>query len=383
MKGVIKKKIERIIIVFIITTLSSTIFTGCWDQKIYERVGFILLLGLESSKEKHKKLLVTYANPAIGLGRKNQVELNVQEADLLRQAREIARTKASRPLEAGKIQEILISKELAEKGGIHDLLSIFSRDPLNPALADLVVVDGSPNELCEKSILFPDKPRVGIYIHQLLEAASKDSKIVESRIYNFDTQYYAEGLDTMMPIVKLETNSVKIVGSALFSRDKMVGNIDVKQTTLMVAMRDKINRAAEYICKVPNIEDAHSNTKSGIAFTIKDSKKKINVGIDNGKPNINIKLKFRGMIDEYIWDSMDKEEKYREVQSNITDELKNECINIIKYTQEVGSDPLGIGDIVRAKHNDYWKKVNWKEVYKTAQVNVDVKLEILNHGLIY
>lgn len=380
MKKVIR--IKEILIVFMIVIFSSTLI-GCWDQRIYEKVGFILVLGMESSKDQHKKLLVTYTSPAIGLGKRNQMELNSQEADLLRQARESARIKSSRPLEAGKIQGILISEELAEKGGIHDALSIFSRDPLNPALASLVVVDGSPNELCKKAMSFQDKPRLGIYLTQLLEAGIKDSKIPEARIYSFDTEYYAEGLDTIMPMIKLQDDSIKFIGSALFSRDKMVGSINISQTILMNAMRKKIKYSTEYICKAANIEDAHSNIKNGIAFGIRDSKRKINVEIDSDKPVINMQLKFRGSIDEYIWDSLDKEEKYRKIENEIANELKNECLNIVRYTQEVGSDPLGIGDIVRAKHNDYWKKIKWKEAYKAAQVNVEVKVQILHHGLIY
>ena len=378
MEKAIRIKVKKILIVFMILVFSSA-FIGCWDQRIYEKVGFILILGMESSKDNNKKLLVTYTSPAIGIGKENQMELNSQEADLLRQAREMARIKASRPLEAGKIQEILISRELAEKGGIHDALSIFSRDPLNPILANLVIVDGSPNELCRKAM----KPRLGIYLTQLLEAGIRDSKIPETRIYSFDTEYYAEGIDTIMPIVRLDSDSIELIGSALFSRDKMVGSINIKQTILMIAMKKRIKALTEYICKVANIEDAHSNVKNGIALGIMDSKRKIDVGIDNGKPVINIQLKFTGAIDEYMWDNLDKEEKYRKVEEDIANELKNECLNIVKYTQEVGSDPLGIGDIVRAKHNDYWRKVNWKEVYKAAKINVEVKVQLMHHGLIY
>lgn len=382
MQKIIRIKINKILVISIMVVFSSTLI-GCWDQKIYEKVGFILVVGVESSKEKHKKLLVTYINPAIGIRKRNQVELTSQEADLLRQAIEISRTKTSRPLESGKIQQILISKELAEKGEIHNLVSIFSSDPLSPTLAFLVIVDGSPYELCKKSLEFPDKPRIGVYLNQLLEAAVKDSKEPETRIYNFDTEYYAEGLDSIVPMIKLESTTVKLTGSALFSRDKMVGNIDVKQTTLMLAMMNKLKNTAEYIFRVPNIEEAHSGVRDGIAASIKKIKRKINVTIDRGKPIVNIQFKFKGFIDEYRWDDLDKEKKYRELESQMAEELKNECLNIIKYTQAVGSDPLGIGDIVRAKHSDYWKKVDWKEAYKTAEINIDVKFELESHGLLY
>jgi Ger(x)C family germination protein len=382
MRKIVRIKIKKILIILMVVIFSSTLI-GCWDQKIYERVGFILVTGIESSKEKSRKLLVTYTSPAIGLGKRNQAELTSQEADSLRQAREISRTKSARPLEGGKIQQVLISRELAEKGEIHNLISIFASDPLNPTLAFLAIVDGSPYELCKKSLEFPDKPRVGVYLNQLFEATVKDSKAPETRIYNFDTEYYAEGLDSIVPMVKLESTAVKLIGSALFSRDKMVGNIDVKQTTLMLLMMNKIKNTAEYTFRVPNIEEAHSSIRDGIAASIKKTKRKINVTIDRGKPIVNIQLKLKGYIDEYRWDDLDKEKNYRELESQMAEELKDECLNIIKYTQAVGSDPLGIGDIVRAKHSDYWKKVDWKEAYKTAQINIDVKLEIASHGLLY
>ncbi|MTK10655.1 MAG: Ger(x)C family spore germination protein [Clostridiaceae bacterium] len=382
MQKIVRIKIKKIVVILMVVIFSSTLI-GCWDQKIYEKVGFILVIGIESSKEKHKKLLVTFTNPAIGLEKKNQVELTSQEANLLSQAIEISKTKTSRPLEAGKIQQILISKELAEKGEIHNLVSIFSNDPLNPTLAFLTIVDGSPYELCEKSLEFTDKPRLGMYLNQLFEAAARDLKMPETRIYNFDTEYYVEGLDSIVPMIKLESTTVKIIGSALFSRDKMVGNIDVKQTTLMLIMMNKMKNATEYIFRVPNIEDAHSSIRDGIAASIEKAKRKINVTIDKGKPIVNIQLKLEGVIDEYKWDNLDKEKKYREIESEMAEELKNECLNVIKYTQAVGSDPLGIGDIVRTKYGDYWGKVDWMEAYKIAQINIDVKFEISKHGLIY
>ncbi len=55
---------------------------------------------------------------------------------------------------------------------------------------------------------------------------------------------------------------------------------------------------------------------------------------------------------------------------------------IIKYTQEVGSDPIGIGDIVRAKHNNYWNSISWSDAYKKALINVDVNLDIKTYGTI-
>ncbi|MDP4147443.1 MAG: Ger(x)C family spore germination protein, partial [Bacillota bacterium] len=111
--------------VFVLWLVFIFFLTGCWDQRIYERTGFIIELGIETGRDK--KLLVTYSVPVIGLGKSNLVELDDEETNLLREGREEARKVSPKLLEGGKIQQILVSNELAAKG-IHNVMEIFTRD---------------------------------------------------------------------------------------------------------------------------------------------------------------------------------------------------------------------------------------------------------------
>jgi hypothetical protein len=36
--------------------------------------------------------------------------------------------------------------------------------------------------------------------------------------------------------------------------------------------------------------------------------------------------------------------------------------------------------MVRAKYNNYFKRVNWHEAYKTATLSAHVKFSIIGHG---
>lgn len=62
--------------------------------------------------------------------------------------------------------------------------------------------------------------------------------------------------------------------------------------------------------------------------------------------------------------------------------IKKDCIELLKYLKEIGSDPVGFGEIIRAKHNEYFKSVAWKSVYPEVKFYVDVKVNFVFYGAI-
>jgi len=63
--------------------------------------------------------------------------------------------------------------------------------------------------------------------------------------------------------------------------------------------------------------------------------------------------------------------------------LRRDFMNLLKYLQEIGSDPVGFGEIIRAKHNEYFKSVSWKTVYPKVKFDIDVKINIEFYGALY
>lgn len=366
-------------LLLILIIASSLILSGCWDQSIYEQIGFILEVGIEKS-ENEDEYLVTYTSPVFGTTEENMVEAISTTSGILRGARENARKMSSRPLEGGKIQQIVFSEELARKG-IHNILEVFERDPTNPALAWVVVSESSPRELFEKALKFKDKPRVAIYINQLLEGEEKSSYIPNTKVYDFDINYFIPGLDPITPIIKLTPNDIQIVGTALFHDDRMVGKIDTQSTALLLAIKGMM-KSTEYISLVPkNIKEINS-PKNHMAVIIKTAKRKISVRIDKGKPVVDITLDFKTNIDEYEWDDVANEVEIKQLEEYLAQNIEAQCMELLQYTQEVGSDPIGIGDMVRAWHNKYWESVDWREVYGDIAFNVKARVKIQQYGTI-
>lgn len=366
------KRIKLFLLLIYLFTL-----TGCWDQNIYDEIGFILQVGIE--KGSTDNLLITITSPVIGSQRPNQVELLQVNTNNIRASREAARLISTKTLEAGKIQQILISKEIAEKG-ISNIFDVYERDPSNPLLALIAIVDGSPNVMLKETSTDIDKPRVAFYINQLLKGSIKGSHAPETRVHDFNILNTAPGLDPMTPILSLGQNNIIIIGTALFHQDRMVGQIDQQESTLLLAMNNHLKRAV-YIAQAKGLPKDKNNVTQGISLGSLQAKSKITSAVYDNIPYANIHLKLTGSIDEYILDAFDNPQDILKVEAELENEIEQKCNKIIRYLQEIGSDPLGIGERFRSRHNSFFEAVDWYEAYKNAEIHVDVDLNIDHYGV--
>ncbi|MDF2524118.1 MAG: spore gernimation protein GerC, partial [Clostridiales bacterium] len=106
MKRVYKAPALILIVIFL---------SGCWDQNVFEKIGFIITQGMDLGTENNT--LVTFALPIISQGESSngssggqgnevetKTEVNDTEAYLAREARDIGRQASHKQLEGGKIQ---------------------------------------------------------------------------------------------------------------------------------------------------------------------------------------------------------------------------------------------------------------------------------------
>lgn len=362
----------------VVPVVLALLLTGCWDQRIFEQTGFILQIGIESGT--NGKILFSRTAPVITEAATNEIDIFVNEADLVREAREQAKRESPKSIEGGKTQQIYFSAEFAEKG-IHEIFEVFERSPANPLLANVVVVDGSPRELMEAASKFKDKPRPAFYINYLLESNRQDAYVPETRIFDFDIAYFAEGIDPMTPRIRLKENAIEVTGTALFDGDKMVGRIDPTWTGLLLAMKDE-RKATEYVFQDKSVESYPDINKRGVAVQLRESESKINTKVMSNRLQVRLALKFETALSEYKWDDMDDDKVQKELEEQLSKSVTEECNKLIRYMQEVGSDPVGFGEIVRVRHNEYWKTIEWKKAFRQADITAEAKVDILRYGAI-
>ena len=373
------KSFLKLVLLFIFS-MSLLLQTGCWDMKVYENIGFILQVGLESAE--NEELLYTVTVPLVAPEAKEDLEIISKTAKLLREGREKVRLVSGKSVEGGKVQHIFFSKELAQKG-ISQYLEVFFRNPENPLLSNIIVVDGSPAELMNMSAKFKDKPRPAFYVNDLLVDARQSSHTPETRSFHFVTHVESKTIDPVATLVRFNEDEIRIAGTALFNGDRMTGELDANDTGLLLAMMGRFKHT-DYTYKGFGIEAGEDEITGRAALRLRSVKRDIKINTDKATPQISIKLDYKSILSEYKGPNRLDEINYQKrLESIIAASFKERCIEVLKYLQELGSDPIGFQEILRSKHNRYWKKINWQEVYKDIEFDVHVKINIEFYGAMH
>lgn len=308
------------------------------------------------------------------------IEILTTTSNLLRQSRDQIRNSSGKKVEGGKTQHIIFSKELAEKG-IGNILDVFVRSSENPLLANVIVVDGSPLEMLYMSRdSFKDKPRTSVYTANVIQDARIRTATPDCRIYKFTILQYSETIDPIVSYLGYDDKKIEVKGSALFNNDKMVGSIDYVETGLLHAlMGEKIR--FEYYIKAQRVEDGADPDKRGTSILLRKVKRKVKAKLDGTTPEFNISLNFIGTVDEIDLDyRLDETEEKKKLEEKVAMLIQQDCMKLLGYMQEIGSDPVGFGEIIRSKHNEYFKTVKWKNIYPKVKFNVVTKLNLEFQG---
>jgi spore germination protein len=93
-------------------------------------------------------------------------------------------------------------------------------------------------------------------------------------------------------------------------------------------------------------------------------------------------LKVEGNVEEYIGDDLDQPVAEEKLEKKISQALEKDCAKLLRYARSIGSDPLGFGDILRAKYYQYWKKYKRQTVYSQIEIKVKVDFKINRYGMI-
>ncbi|MGE5583516.1 MAG: Ger(x)C family spore germination protein [Bacillota bacterium] len=362
---------------------------GCWDQRILEQTEIVVNAGMDA--RPGRKILVTVTAPASGTGGSpekasgaqnaggggeiTKINLYAAEALSVREAREKIRLQTIGRLEAGKVIQIFIGESLARRG-VMEYLDLFERDPLDPVQARFVVVRGSANELLKTAMKWPNVQLPGLYFKSLLDHTINDSKAPDINFDRFMIQYYAPGIDPVLPLIKAGPERALVLGSALFRNDRMVGELSPMETFLLLTIQ---NKAKSHIEAIP-LPTGLVKKKNRITIHFTESKTAVKLQI-HATPQVTFDVKLRGIVEELRF-GLENPKKIPRFEKIIAGYLTEKFNQLWGKLQAADSDPVGIGDMVRAYHNRYWRQHNWRQVYPTIRAKFKVKASITNYGVV-
>lgn len=360
-----------LILVLILAALSA----GCWDQRIVEQMEFIANGGVDVRPDG--KILVTMTAPSLQTGGQPKPILYETVADTLRQAREKHRRQSNGRLEAGKMEQVIFGEAMARRG-ILDYLDILVRDPFNPMLARVVIAKGSAQEFLEQAVKWRNLLSPGLYLRRLFDHATLSGDIPENNINIFLTDYYAPGLDPILPLVEATPTRANVLGSALLRDDKLVGELTADETFLVTVLQ---GRLAMHTQALP-LPRRLARGKRMMSIRFNGGKAKCKLKVKAGVPEVAYEVKFQALLDEFHLGFPITDKVLKDIETSAAGTLKKQFAKVWAKLRRANSDPVGLGNQVRAKHYDYWLKHDWREVFPRAEVRFKVKVDILNYGVI-
>ncbi|MBC2727581.1 Ger(x)C family spore germination C-terminal domain-containing protein [Desulfosporosinus sp.] len=174
-------------------------------------------------------------------------------------------------------------------------------------------------------------------------------------------------------MIKASEGSYDISGTALFSNNHYVGELDLEETKTLALIKGS---TTGYLT-VP--------LKRGDYVAFKDVKSKNDITLEldnNGKVTFGIKTKVSGVIVETNPRKMEiTEEDKKVIVSHTEAEIHRRISNLFVKLQSLNADAVGLGEKFRVKYPGEWQKNNWHKIYPNCQINLETGFSVDHTGL--
>lgn len=390
---------KRKIILILLSIMMCFSFTGCWDKVEIDKKLFISTIGIDSGKDiediKKSKdidptepfqqremnvLRVTYGYPNIselGPGKTGSAQEKTISVDAHSMEDSISKaiSKSSRDIYLGQARLLILGSDIMKnKQAVEEILDYFKRNPEIDNMMYVLISSEKTEDLIKYT---PDMEKnVEQYFEGLMSNSSKSSVILPVRLTEMFNLMSSNG-NAIIPYVVLDRQSgeLKLNGVAMIKNFTLAGYLNPTETSDLEILRGKLKAGNKVI-----YEKGHP-----VDYLIDGVDRKVKVEENKGKYKFDIDISLEGQLTGYYYNSnvlsIDKLSKF---QDDFSKSLSSECTKVIKITQQdYGVDPIGFREYIQKYKPALWKKSEkkWGEIYKGADVNVNVLVNIRRIGI--
>ncbi|MFC0187572.1 Ger(x)C family spore germination protein [Fictibacillus aquaticus] len=282
-------------------------------------------------------------------------------------------TQSPKPLTTGQLRIVLFENKFAEKG-VLEIVNTLYRDPNIGNTLHMAVVEGSTSKLLKQD--YAANPLAAIYMTELIEQNIKTENLPKTNLHVFLYNFYGKGMDPYLPLLKMGKNKIKLQGIALFKEDQYVGKLNHNESFVFKMLVDG-SKAGRYEVKLKRGKEKGYGVIRNIS-----AKTKYHVEKTNGKPKFTLNATILGEIHEYPhWLNLEQKPSIDLVESAFKKEIDMQAAAMVSKFQELGIDPLGLGDQLRRRERG-WDFAKYREQYKDMEINVSTKVKIVQTGII-
>ncbi|MCQ6275568.1 Ger(x)C family spore germination protein [Bacillus sp. V3B] len=365
--------------------LSTLFLTGCWDRVEINDIGLVMATGLDLTDDGELELSVQMAIPkAMGVGQgssggqgggEQPTTVEKVTGRTVFDAMSKLQASVSRRIFWGHNRVIIIGEKLAEDG-MQRHIDFFARHP-GPRLRAYVFVskgkatdvlkvvpdfDNSSAEVAREIANF--QIGMSMTLKELLEMLSGESGAAVLPWIEVEKEEQGKG-------------GLKVNGTAVFKKDKMIGRIDEEVTRGILWLRDEIQLAAVVI----EPEEAEGQ----ISFNLLRSRTELIPKIENDRWKMIIKVTTED-------DIVENETKLNVMNPKIVNTLQKQmekrieariCLALEKVQKKMNVDIVGFADTFHRVFPDQWSEVKgqWDEKFSEIDVEIQAKAYIRRPGM--
>ncbi|TNJ54790.1 Ger(x)C family spore germination protein [Paenibacillus hemerocallicola] len=277
----------------------------------------------------------------------------------------------------GHLRVIVISDEVA-KLGLMNINEYLRRNPEVRRTNWIAVSEGEAGEFMR---VVPQLERVPIlYLLGTMNDAVQMGKLPNVFAGTYWSATSSKGTDPYLPYVRMvRSGSFEMAGLAFFKSDRMVGRTEPLEIGAYMGIKNIKGGGYTALVQIPG-------TDTSVMYQVTLRKSRIDVAIRNGKPVIHVKIHNEGNLVEKSNEHVQlSDEVITKIERSLTENGPVNYRELIRKTQQKGSDIFGFGEYVRAKRPAYWNreirtKEKWEEIYTEIDVNVQVTSSIRRVG---
>ncbi|MFF2874938.1 Ger(x)C family spore germination protein [Gottfriedia sp. NPDC057991] len=357
------------------------LLTGCKKIVNIEDVTMGLIFGIDTNNPQQKKIQVFLSSPVFSEEAKEKNEQMIVDVSTLREARNLFDTKVNGVTTAGKLQALLVGTKLVEQKNWTSILDFMYREPKLRQNADLVFFDGNISELLE--LKEEDKPRLSIFIPQLIETADFRNVTLRTSIRMFHQMSYEKGITPYLPKMSIKDGKLEVSGVVLLDQNFHVKQtLNIQETQFFQLLQGKLKGQLGLLSPIKDKQDRNQlfNIQTA-SYNIRKIKRKVDCNFHQNRFDFQVSIKIPVMIEQspIKLNNQTVDRLSKDIETSLEKQL-NDLVHKFQ-TNEV--DPLGLGILASSYQHEQWKKVksSWPKDFKNSKIHVNAKVIIVDKGL--
>lgn len=375
------------------------LLSGCWSKREITDIGIILGMAIDRAEEGYEITVEAMKpgslNPQLTTQSSPAILFSAKSRTICEGFRKLAYVMPRVPYVA-HVSEVLIHEDVA-KEGLAELMGCLMRDDeLRYSTLLFIVKDVKAQNVL--GIMTIMETVAANKILKITRLASKiNSAVYDVNLTEFVNAMVADGQEAYVPgftVVHGEENPdegkkfdniqttdpkvfIKLIPYAVFKGDRLIGWLDEDHAKRLNLLLDKVDNT---MIATPCDKDRY------IVIETLREKTRYSIRFKDGQPQITVFVKMRARLCEMNCPlQLTDKKKIDQLEQTFEATIKRDLEETIQYMKnELQSDLVGFGEMIRKKDPYYWKQIKdeWDERFLTLPVEVKVDVKITDYGSI-